>query len=418
MPENDDLNQKLAKYGMKLEFWKVSDLAELAKKTKNPKKHYNKDVEALSKVIGDIGFKSAVYINKDATEIGAGVGRILAATRQNLDELPVMRILDLDKTKFKKFRIGDNRLNQLSNKWDEEILFEDLQELKQIDEDIAWMDFPKYDKLLSSKDLAVQDIDLGLDDSLGGETPQLKKPLPQASEDSEIAREPEVAESVHDSQELAVDFSSSNDWGIPDLAEKYQATFLNMPFVKWGEISYKKSMHGTWHFYVDDEKFERLTSNPMPALMSMPTNLVELNFSTYPTQPAALAIGSIFFKRWVARFWQSKGFNIIVDLNVTPNFSKLNLIGVPQGWKAYATRGSGSGEWIKHDWEVACEHSGADEADILFIVYGGGQDVQAMCKDHNWNWIPERMQIVSNPLLEGMDGLDAKVSVDAYNDLK
>ena len=59
-----DLNQKLAAYGMRLEFWKVSDLQELVKKTKNPKKHFNKDIDALVSSIDDLGFKSAVYINK------------------------------------------------------------------------------------------------------------------------------------------------------------------------------------------------------------------------------------------------------------------------------------------------------------------------------------------------------------------
>jgi hypothetical protein len=35
-----DLNQKLAAYGMRLEFWKVSDLQKLAEKTKNPSIEY------------------------------------------------------------------------------------------------------------------------------------------------------------------------------------------------------------------------------------------------------------------------------------------------------------------------------------------------------------------------------------------
>jgi hypothetical protein len=64
-------------------------------------------------------------------------------------------------------------------------------------------------------------------------------------------------------EEFAVDFSSSNEWGIPDLDPKFQTKSVHIPFVKWGEISYKKSMHGTWHFYVDDEKFENISDNPL-----------------------------------------------------------------------------------------------------------------------------------------------------------
>lgn len=418
-----DLNQKLAAYGMRLEFWKVSDLQELANKTKNPKKHFNKDIDALVSSIDDLGFKSAVYINKDATEIGAGVGRIIAAARRGMDELPVFRILDLDKIKFKKFRIADNRINQMSNKWDDDVLLADLRELANYQENIEWMYFSQFDKILSSED-AVEVANYDLD--LGG-------PLPFAQPSQELGGRPvtnadlrphqtiqqtrEAELTTQESEDFNVDFSSSNEWGIPDLSEKFQATALHIPFVKWGEISYKKPMEGTWAFYVDDEKFESISDNPTKPLVSMPADLVELNYSTYESQPAALAIGQVFFKRWVSRFWQSKGFNVIVDLNVVPQFSKMNLIGVPKGWKAYATRGSGERTWVEHDYEIALEHSGADPEDLLFIIYGGGQQVQDFAKEHHCNWVPERMQVVSNPKLAGMDGLDVKVTPDQYQDL-
>lgn len=418
-----DLNQKLAAYGMRLEFWKVSDLQKLAEKTKNPKKHFNKDIDALVSSIDDLGFKSAVYINKDATEIGAGVGRIMASARRGMDELPVFRILDLDKIKFKKFRIADNRINQMSNKWDDDVLLADLRELANYQENIEWMYFSQFDKILSSED-AVEVANYDLD--LGG-------PLPFAQPSQELGGRPVTnsdlqphqtiqqtreAETAEEPEDLSVDFSSSNDWGIPDLDLRFQSSGVHLPFVKWGEISYKKVMNGTWHFYVDDPKFDRIASDPTPALRSMPTDLVELNFSTSEfLPPPALAIGDIFFKRWVSRFWQSKGFNVIVDLNVHPRFRKMNLIGVPEGWKAYATRGSGELEFVMGDWQTACDHAGCDESDIIFIVYGGGKQIRETAQSKGWHWIPERMAVTGDPSLAGLDGLDIKVSPGQYQDL-
>ncbi len=426
--EADNLNKKLEKYGMRLEFWRLSDLQELVKKTKNPKKHYNKDIDALSKSIQDLGFKSVVYIDKDATEIGAGVGRILAAARQGIEELPVIRILDLNKTKFKKFRISDNRLNQLSNKWDEDILMADLAEITSFGDDIGWMDFPKFDRILSRED-AVEladrsSFEVDTSDPLSVIRPEELGGRPVTNADLRPRQAREAEKTGLEPDDFAVDFSSANEWGIPDLDPRFQATALPLPFVKWGEISYKKPLNssagegGCWCFYVEDDKFESISDNPAKPLRAMPSALVELNYSTYETQPAALAIGHVFFKRWVARYWQSKGFNVIVDLNVVPKFSKINLIGVPEGWRAYATRGSGERSWVENDYKIALEHSGVDPRDLLFIIYGGGQAIQDFAREHHCHWIPERLQVVSNQSLAGADGLDVRVSPDKYADIK
>jgi len=229
--ETDNLNKKLEKYGMCLEFWRLSDLQELVKKTKNPKKHYNKDIDALSKSIQDLGFKSVVYIDKDATEIGAGVGRILAAARQGIEELPVIRILDLNKTKFKKFRISDNRLNQLSNKWDEDILMADLAEIKSFGDDIGWMDFPKFDRILSREDAVESDgrssFEVDTSDPLSVTRPEELGGRPVTNADlrphQTIQQTREAEKPELEPDDFAVDFSSANEWGIPDLDARFRS---------------------------------------------------------------------------------------------------------------------------------------------------------------------------------------------------
>jgi uncharacterized protein YbdZ (MbtH family) len=87
-----------------------------------------------------------------------------------------------------------------------------------------------------------------------------------------------------------------------------------------------------------------------------------------------------------------QGLQYHVDLNVQPQFSAMNLIGVPEGWRAYATRGSGTMSWLEHDWQVAQDRAGTD--DILFVVYGGGQEVRNLAAERGWHFIPERLEVV------------------------
>jgi hypothetical protein len=55
--------------------------------------------------------------------------------------------------------------------------------------------------------------------------------------------------------------------------------------------------------------------------------------------PPALAIYQIWRKRWLGRYLQHYGKRIFVDLNVAAEHAGINLLGIPKGWRAFATRG-------------------------------------------------------------------------------
>lgn len=186
-------------------------------------------------------------------------------------------------------------------------------------------------------------------------------------------------------------WATDNDWGVPLLDINLQAQSFDQPWAVWGEVKRSATMRGTWLFYTQDYKFEQLWIDPAQVLNTQCVNAVEPNFSCFLNMPPAVALWQIYRKRWMSRWWQSQGIRIFVDLNVEPNHAELNRLGIPQGWKAFATRGESSRMGLLHnDYAIAQSIAGESVA-LLFLVYGGGKEVKAECQSNGWIWIPEKM---------------------------
>lgn len=185
-------------------------------------------------------------------------------------------------------------------------------------------------------------------------------------------------------------WATDNDWGVPLLDTHWQADALDLPVVGWGSIARKTRMKGTWHFYTEDNRFEALWADPSPIVNTRCVNVIEPNFSVFDQMPRAVALWGTFRKRWLARWWQSFGIRVFVDLNVSEEHADLNWLGVPQGWRAYATRGyTDRLDATEREYAAACEHAGTD--DVLFVVVGGGKAVKARCQERGWTWVIETM---------------------------
>lgn len=187
-------------------------------------------------------------------------------------------------------------------------------------------------------------------------------------------------------------YPTDNQYGIPVLSLDMQAQQLDLPFVAWGTQKRASEMRGTWHFYVDDYRFNALWKNPLPVIKSGCINAVEPNFSVYQQTPQAVSLWQIYRKRYIARFWQSKGVRIFVDMNVARDRMEDNLMGIPQGWESFCTRGYSDRLYaIEEEHAIAKSISGKKQ--IMFVVYGGGKNVHQYCMDKGLVWVNEQEEL-------------------------
>ena len=177
-------------------------------------------------------------------------------------------------------------------------------------------------------------------------------------------------------------YPSNNEFDIPTLLTDNMPVHLELPLNPWGaEARYKKGIT-TYHFYVDDYRFEQLFKDPIKLLESGCKAIVEPNCSTHDQTPMAYAIWQTYRKRYLCRYLQECGLQIWVDLNVSPHFEEVNALGVPQGYNAFCTRGvSGWLPTTERHWQMAQRISGLEKPNMF--VYGGGDDVAEWCKQHD-----------------------------------
>ena len=183
-------------------------------------------------------------------------------------------------------------------------------------------------------------------------------------------------------------------WEIPTLDLEIQATEVIAPVTTWGAIGRKRSMPGTYVFYADDFRFTAIWKDPMMVVRSGCKVAVEVNYSTFDESEPEDVLKGIYRKRVLARYWQQYGIKILVDLDLAPNYLEMGFIGVPRGWKAYATRSHRLSQWttIEAEHAAAVEHAGS--SDILFVVYGGGKKVRRLVEERGWVSLPEHIEVV------------------------
>ena len=86
----------------------------------NPRRHSDSNVAKIARSIETYGWTTPVLIT-DAMDVIAGHGRLLAAQKLGLEEVPCIRLSHLTPQLVEAYRIADNRL-ALDSDWDEELL--------------------------------------------------------------------------------------------------------------------------------------------------------------------------------------------------------------------------------------------------------------------------------------------------------
>ena len=107
--------------------YKVARVADLIPYARNSRTHSDEQVAQIAASIREFGFTNPVLVDKDKGII-AGHGRVLAARKLGLDDVPVIELAHLTEAQRRAYVIADNKL-ALNAGWDLDLLKVELQEL-------------------------------------------------------------------------------------------------------------------------------------------------------------------------------------------------------------------------------------------------------------------------------------------------
>jgi len=124
----------------------------------NSRTHSDEQVMQVASSIKEFGFTNPILIDGDGGII-AGHGRLMAAKKLGLDEVPCIRLGHLTEAQRKAYVIADNQL-ALNSGWDLDVLKVEMERLEELDFNIDLLGFD--DDFLSS--LLVEEPSEGLTD--------------------------------------------------------------------------------------------------------------------------------------------------------------------------------------------------------------------------------------------------------------
>lgn len=106
---------------------------------RNTRTHSDEQVAQIAASIREFGFTNPVLIDGQDGII-AGHGRVMAARKLGLAEVPCIRLAHLSEAQRRAYVIADNKL-ALNAGWDEELLAVELADLREIDFDLSLTGF-------------------------------------------------------------------------------------------------------------------------------------------------------------------------------------------------------------------------------------------------------------------------------------
>ena len=365
----------------------VVSIDDLIQDDHNFNKGNEQGAQLLERSFRECGAGRSVLIDKDNRLVGgnkaqkgfkaAGKKKVIIVD-SDADTLVAVRRKDvsLDSAEGRKMAYLDNLTTQVNLTWDQT-------ELEAVQADVDGFDVADFG--FDIEDLAeVSDIMSYNEEDDGTDEKPTKTETKKDAPAEETDEEETDPEKIKFYLKMLGDYvyPSNNEFDIPTLLTDNMPVHLELPINPWGaEARYKKGMM-TYHFYVDDYRFEQLFKDPVKLLESGCKAIVEPNCSIHDQTPMAHAIWQTYRKRYLCRYLQECGMQIWVDLNVSPHFEEVNALGVPEGYNAFCTRGvSGWLNTTERHWEMAKRISGLEKPNMF--VYGGGDDVAEWCKAHD-----------------------------------
>lgn len=157
---------------MQIEQIKTSDLLPYAR---NSRTHSDAQVAQIAASIREFGFTNPVLIDQE-NQIIAGHGRVMAAMKLKLDDVPCIRLSHLSESQKRAYVIADNKL-ALNAGWDDELLALEIKDLQDSDFNVSLLGF-EDDELAKIMDAIVEEVEGLTDEDATPEVPEEPKTKP------------------------------------------------------------------------------------------------------------------------------------------------------------------------------------------------------------------------------------------------
>ena len=115
------------------------DVGSLIPYVNNSRTHSDEQVTQVASSIKEFGFTNPILIDEQSGII-AGHGRLMAANKLGLEQVPTITLVGLSEAQRKAYVIADNKL-ALNSGWDNELLSLEIEQLKELDFDIDLLGF-------------------------------------------------------------------------------------------------------------------------------------------------------------------------------------------------------------------------------------------------------------------------------------
>jgi hypothetical protein len=291
---------------------------------RNTKKHSAKQVEQIAASIEQFGFRQPLVVDRDNVLI-IGHGRLQAAKRLGLSEVPCVRADDLTDEQARALRIIDNKTNE--SEWDLDLLNLELGDFADVD---------------------LADFGLELTD-------------PELEHEQNAERTQRRVESI-----LGLEHGEFTGTGKYDMP--IMKPVKRLPKIKeWIPFNYvlsdKEPEGKAVHFFIDDYQFERVWNDPERYVdkLSQYVCVATPDFSPYADMPLITQMWNHYRKQWCGAFWQSKGITVIPTVRASKDERSLDwyLDGIPRGGivmiSSMWTAAEGDREYFKREYNTMYE---------------------------------------------------------------
>lgn len=135
-----------------IKYRKVEDLIPYAR---NSRLHNDTQVAQIAASIKEFGWRTAILVDGD-NGIIAGHGRVLAARKLGMKEVPTIDGSDMTETQRRAYVIADNKI-ALNAEWDKEMLLLEIADLEDLGADIGILAFDPSELSGAQVDYSVLD---------------------------------------------------------------------------------------------------------------------------------------------------------------------------------------------------------------------------------------------------------------------